>query len=114
VSQDGPVSTIRLGASGPGTAAKASPAVVKEAEVVAEQPRAAGLVGLLKDLESERDEKKKKPVFGIDNAHPDVHPAILTLGMQINKHVIVGSSARCMGFLLAIKRVPLTRCYSPL
>ncbi|KAF8538129.1 hypothetical protein BDD12DRAFT_843804 [Trichophaea hybrida] len=105
IPQDGPVSTIRLGAIGPGTTAKASPAVVKEAEVAAEPPRATGLVGLLKDLESEQNEKKKKPVFGIDNAHPDVHPAILTLGMQINKHVIVSSSARCMGFLLAIKRV---------
>jgi len=103
---EGPVSTIRIGSSTPkakqaAIAAKEAEAAAKEAEAVREH----GLVGLLRDMEVEQNGKKKKQVFGIDNAHPDVHPAIITLGMQINKNVIVGSSARCMGFLLAIKRV---------
>lgn len=81
-------------------------AVVKETiEIPAETARDRGLVGLLRDLEHDQTGKKKYPVFGIHNAHPDVHAAILTLGMQINKKVLTGSSARCLGFLLAIKRV---------
>jgi hypothetical protein len=102
--QDGPVSTIRLGAEKPGAKVTA-PSKEVEPAVVVETARDRGLVGLLKDLELEQSEKKKKPVFGIDSAHPEVHPAILTLGMQINKRIVAGSTARCMGFLLAIKRV---------
>lgn len=81
--------------------------VVKEvvAEICTDSAKDRGLVGLLRDLEHGQTGKKKLPVFGIDKAHPDVHAAILTLGMQINKRVIAGSSARCLGFLLAIKRV---------
>lgn len=79
--------------------------VVKEVEVIVETGRDNGLVGLLKDLAVEQQDKKKAAVFGIGNAHPDVHPAILTLGMQINQYVLVGSTARCLGFLLAMKRV---------
>ncbi|KAI5807127.1 hypothetical protein EDC01DRAFT_638252 [Geopyxis carbonaria] len=80
--------------------------VTKEGvEVVTLPAKDMGLVGLLHELELEQNEKKKKPIFGIDNAHVDVHPAILTLGMQINQRTISGSSARCMGFLLAIKRL---------
>lgn len=63
------------------------------------------LVGLLKDLENEQNEKKKKVVFGLCNAHPDVHPAILTLGVQMNQFTLVGSTARCLGFMLGMKRV---------
>ncbi|KAG0127073.1 hypothetical protein HOY82DRAFT_614045 [Tuber indicum] len=63
------------------------------------------LLGLMKELEIEQHEKKKKPVFGINNAHPDVHPAILTLGVQMNQFILVGSSARCLGFMLAMKRL---------
>jgi len=65
------------------------------------------LPGLMKELEIEQHEKKKKPLFGINNAHPDVHPAILTLGVQMNQFILVGSSARCLGFMLAMKRVGL-------
>lgn len=79
--------------------------VVKEVEVIVETGRDNGLVGLLKNLAVEQQDKKKAAVFGIGNAHPDVHPAILTLGMQINQYVLVGSTARCLGFLLAMKRV---------
>lgn len=79
--------------------------VVKEVEVVVETGRDNGLVGLLKNLAVEQQDKKKAAVFGIGNAHPDVHPAILTLGMQINQYVLAGSAARCLGFLLAMKRV---------
>ena len=65
------------------------------------------LPGLIKELEIEQHEKAKKPLFGINNAHPDVHPAILTLGVQMNQFILVGSSARCLGFMLAMKRVGL-------
>lgn len=82
-----------------------APVVVEEVEVVVERLRDNGLVGLLKDLAVEQQDKKKTTVFGIGNAHPNVHPAILTLGMQINQYVLAGSTARCLGFLLAMKRV---------
>ncbi|PWW79408.1 nagb/rpia/CoA transferase-like protein [Tuber magnatum] len=59
----------------------------------------------MRELEIEQHEKKKKPAFGINNAHPDVHPAILTLGVQMNQFILVGSSARCLGFMLAMKRL---------
>jgi translation initiation factor eIF-2B subunit delta len=103
---DGPVITLRLGAEAP--TRKGGPATPqKEVETTVVKPQLSGLVALLRDIEVEQDEKKKRNSndFGIEIAHSDVHPAILTLGMQINKRIIVGSSARCMGFLLAIKRV---------
>ncbi|CCX10029.1 hypothetical protein FPQ18DRAFT_294896 [Pyronema domesticum] len=103
---DGPVITLRLGAEAP--TKKGGPAIPqKEVEAIVVKPQLSGLVALLRDIEVEQDEKKKRNSndFGIEIAHSDVHPAILTLGMQINKRIIVGSSARCMGFLLAIKRV---------
>jgi len=65
------------------------------------------LPSLMKELEIEQHEKKKKPLFGVGSAHPDVHPAILTLGVQMNQFILVGSSARCLGFMLAMKRVGL-------
>jgi len=102
---EGPVSTIRIGGSTQKSKQAAIAATEAEPAKEAEAVREHGLVGLLRDLEVEQNGKKKSQIFGIDNAHPDVHPAIITLGMQINKNVIVGSSARCMGFLLAIKRV---------
>lgn len=102
---EGPVSTIRIGGSTQKAKQAAIAATETEPAKEAEAVREHGLVGLLRDLEVEQNGKKKSQIFGIDNAHPDVHPAIITLGMQINKNVIVGSSARCMGFLLAIKRV---------
>ncbi|EFR04653.1 translation initiation factor eIF-2B subunit delta [Nannizzia gypsea CBS 118893] len=42
---------------------------------------------------------------GIAGANKDVHPAVLTLGMQIKDYVVCGSSARCVATLLAFKRV---------
>ncbi|KAM5444306.1 hypothetical protein MferCBS31731_000823 [Microsporum ferrugineum] len=42
---------------------------------------------------------------GIAGANKDVHPAVLSLGMQIKDYVICGSSARCVATLLAFKRV---------
>lgn len=43
--------------------------------------------------------------FGIAAANKDVHPAVLSLGMQLRDYVICGSSARCVATLLAFKRV---------
>ncbi|KAG0644100.1 hypothetical protein HOY80DRAFT_997213 [Tuber brumale] len=81
-----------------------APAGGKEQEA-ALGTRDKDLLGLMKELEIEQHEKKKKPVFGINNAHPDVHTAILTLGVQMNQFILVGSSARCLGFMLAMKRL---------
>lgn len=99
----GIVKTIYVTTGGAGS--QPAKTVAKEVEVVVEPAKDRGLVGLLKDLSVEQNEKKKGPVFGLGHAHVDVHPAILTLGMQINQYVLAGSSARCMGFLLAMKRV---------
>lgn len=41
----------------------------------------------------------------IAGANKDVHPAVLTLGLQIRDYVICGSNARCVATLLAFKRV---------
>lgn len=101
--QKGPVQTICINDD-----KQAESGAVKVIEKIVEVPapeKGHGLVGLLKELEAEQVEKRKAPVFGIEIAHPDVHPAILTLGTQINKRVIGGATARCVGFLLAIKRV---------
>lgn len=41
----------------------------------------------------------------IAGASKDVHPAVLSLGLQMRNYVICGSSARCIATLLAFKRV---------
>ena len=43
----------------------------------------------------------------VTGASRDVHPAVLTLGLQIRNYVICGSSARCVATLLAFKRVSI-------
>lgn len=42
---------------------------------------------------------------GVTTAGKDVHPAVLSLGIQIRDYVICGSSARCVATLLAFKQV---------
>ena len=46
----------------------------------------------------------------IEGAGKDLHPAILNLGIQMSNYVICGSNARCVGMLLAFKRVLEHRC----
>ncbi|KAI5837060.1 hypothetical protein DFP73DRAFT_620508 [Morchella snyderi] len=99
----GIVKTIYVTSGGSGN--QPAKTIAKEVEVIVEPAKDRGLVGLLRDLSVEQNEKKKGPVFGLGHAHVDVHPAILTLGMQINQYVLSGSTARCIGFLLAMKRV---------
>lgn len=41
----------------------------------------------------------------IAGAGKDVHPAVLSLGVQISSYTICGSNARCVAMLLAFKRV---------
>ena len=41
----------------------------------------------------------------VAGAGKDVHPAILSLGVQISSYTICGSNARCVGMLLAFKKV---------
>ncbi len=41
----------------------------------------------------------------IAGAGKDVHPAVLSLGIQFSSYVICGSNARCVAMLLAFKRV---------
>lgn len=43
--------------------------------------------------------------YQLENAHKDVHPAVQQLGLQISRYQICGSSARCVGMLLAFKQV---------
>jgi translation initiation factor eIF-2B subunit delta len=38
-------------------------------------------------------------------AHKDVHPAIISLGLQMSTFAICGSNARCAATLLALKKV---------
>ena len=73
------------------------------------QPPAASSV-----VQSKKD-NKKVALFGhlygqprrttIAAAGKDVHPAVLSLGLQIRNYVICGSSARCVAMLLVFKRV---------
>uniref|UniRef100_A0A6P7GSW6 Translation initiation factor eIF2B subunit delta n=1 Tax=Diabrotica virgifera virgifera TaxID=50390 RepID=A0A6P7GSW6_DIAVI len=35
--------------------------------------------------------------------HPDIHPVFIRLGVQYNKKVILGSNARCLALLVALK-----------
>ena len=47
-------------------------------------------------------------------AGKDVHPAILSLGLQMSNYILCGSSVRCVAMLLAFKRVwSLTLCRGP-
>ncbi len=41
----------------------------------------------------------------IAGAGKDVHPAILSLGIQISHYIVIGSNARCVAMLLAFKQV---------
>ncbi len=41
----------------------------------------------------------------IAGAGKDVHPAVLSLGIQISNYTIIGSNARCVAMLLAFKKV---------
>lgn len=46
--------------------------------------------------------KRRSTIAGLGK---EIHPAILSLGLQLVDYVICGSSARCMATLLAFKRV---------
>lgn len=41
----------------------------------------------------------------IAGAGKDVHPAVLSLGIQISNYTVIGSNARCVAMLLAFKKV---------
>ena len=67
-----------------------------------------------------KSETKKVALFGhlyglprrttIATASKDVHPAVLSLGLQTRNYIICGSSARCVAMLLVFKRVS-RQCY---
>ena len=42
----------------------------------------------------------------IAGAGKEIHPAVLSLGLQLRDHVICGSNARCVAMLLVFKKVP--------
>ena len=62
-----------------------------------------------------RKEEKKVALFDhlygqprrttLAGAGKDIHPAVLTLGLQMSSYVICGSNARCVAMLLAFKEV---------
>lgn len=41
----------------------------------------------------------------LEGVSKEVHPAVLALGLQMSNYVICGSNARCVGMLLAFKKV---------
>ncbi len=41
----------------------------------------------------------------IAGAGKDVHPAVLSLGIQVSNYTVIGSNARCVAMLLAFKKV---------
>ncbi|TGZ84290.1 eukaryotic translation initiation factor 2B delta [Ascodesmis nigricans] len=80
--------------------------VEKIVEVPAESKKDQGIIALLKELESEQFEKRKnKDSFGVEDAQNDVHPSIVTLGIQMNKGIIRGATARTMAMLACLRRV---------
>lgn len=67
-------------------------------------------------LSTQSKEKSKRAAFfshlysgtrrtTIAGAGKDVHPAVLSLGIQISDYTVCGSNARCIGMLLAFKKV---------
>ena len=41
----------------------------------------------------------------LEGVSKEVHPAVLALGLQMSNYVVCGSNARCVGMLLAFKKV---------
>ncbi|KYN41806.1 Translation initiation factor eIF-2B subunit delta [Trachymyrmex septentrionalis] len=61
----------------------------------------AHTVNLFKHLYQERE----RSLFNIATVNSNIHPAIVRLGVQYANKVIVGSNARCVALLAAIKQV---------
>lgn len=61
----------------------------------------AHTVNLFKHLYQERE----RSLFNIAIVNSNIHPAIVRLGVQYANKVIVGSNARCVGLLAAVKQV---------
>ena len=76
-----------------------------------------GLTSQTKEAEAEKKSppEKKVAVFshlyskerrtGIAGVSREIHPAVLTLGIQLRDYVICGGNARCVATLLAFKKV---------
>jgi len=79
------------------TAAKCS---VKESDAKREDAHA---INLFKHLYRER--KISSRLVNIDTVNSNIHPAIVRLGVQYANKVIVGSNARCVALLAAIKQM---------
>jgi len=45
----------------------------------------------------------------IAGAGKDVHPAVLSLGIQMSNYTVIGSNARCVAMLLAFKKVRIVK-----
>lgn len=70
--------------------------------VVKETPRQdAHEVHLFKHLYQERQDS----LFNIATVNSNIHPAIVRLGVQYANKVIVGSNARCVALLAAVKQM---------
>ena len=68
---------------------------------VKEPKRANKEVGLFGHLYTQ---PKRQTLEGVSK---EVHPAVLALGLQMSSYVVCGSNARCVGMLLAFKKVRL-------
>ncbi|KAJ5757594.1 uncharacterized protein N7511_006288 [Penicillium nucicola] len=87
--------------------------------------RGSGPVGASAPVEQKKKKDDKKvAVFGhlyghqrrttVAGAGKEVHPAVLSLGLQLRDYVVCGSSARCVATLLAFKRITYLSTCRPL
>ncbi len=77
----------------------------------------AGLISQSKEAEAQKKSlpEKKVAIFshlyskerrtGVAGVSREIHPAVLTLGIQLRDYVICGGNARCVATLLAFKKV---------
>ena len=102
-----------------------SPMSVRELEVLMALCKAAPLVQATKDAEALLRQlgpylsEAHRQVFAATPLHQQMPPwellafdlttAVLALGLQMSHHVVCGSSARCVGMLLAFKKVGVSR-----
>lgn len=81
------------------------------------RPPATGAAAQSKEIEMEKktNHEKQVAIFShlynkdrrttVAGAGREIHPAVLTLGIQLRDYVICGGNARCVATLLAFKRV---------
>ncbi|XP_056642065.1 translation initiation factor eIF-2B subunit delta [Diorhabda sublineata] len=59
-------------------------------------------VQLVQHLYNEKSLKVENKILAV---HPEIHPVFIKLGVQYNKQIVLGSNARCLALLVALKYV---------